>query len=123
MVPPPPHTHTHTQFSVRLMFTILPPECSKPLDSALRCFPALKVLYLRQNPLSVCDHHLYTIAKFCPFLLELDLGDCEGLTDAGLAGNPPETVGIASLRRLHSLNLCRLKFHILRSCRLYSSSD
>ncbi len=82
-------------------------ECSTQLDLTLGRFPALKVLYLRQNPLSVCDHHLFTIARYCPFLLELDLGDCEGLTDAGLAGH----AGIASLRQLHSLNLSRLVFH------------
>jgi hypothetical protein len=91
-------------------------ECIKPLESILGCFPYLRVLYLRQNPDTITDHHLWAISRSCPFLLELDLGDCAGVTDAGLAG-PVQTQagpgkarveGIASLTRLHSLNLCRL---------------
>ena len=77
------------------------------------CFPYLRVLYLRQNPDTITDHHLWAIARSCPFLLELDLGDCAGVTDAGLAGplqadaRLGQAGGIASLTRLHSLNLCR----------------
>ena len=70
------------------------------------------------------DRHLWTLAEYCPFLLELDLGDCTSVTDAGIAGRRPENdeqgnsvagyrqehgVGIASLACLHSLNLSRFK--------------
>ncbi len=84
------------------------------------------------------DRHLWTLAEYCPFLLELDLGDCTSVTDAGIAGRRPvndeegnriaerrsendeqgnsvagyrqeHSVGIASLACLHSLNLSRFK--------------